>query len=344
MKLIKPTRQFSNDMMDKFRQMGDPEADKVIINLFSSDSITGVREMFKWLNASESISSFKIVNDFIENNQTLPVLSPLSVSPQTTPDTSFSNWKLMQQGMKFFAENQTAIGIMLACYSLPYCYAGADGAKVLAMSQRIETDTLKRLQETGEFLQIVTKEQNWKNGEAVRKILKIRLMHAAIRFFTEHHGTWDLAWGKPINQEDMAGTNGAFSYIVIRGMRKAGNAPKEADAEAYLHLWNVISVIMGVDKTLIPNNLREAFAMDKVIAKRQFRPSKEGKALTKALLNTIESFVENPLLKTFPAAQMRYLMGDSVADILGIPKVNFEKKLMPFIPNSILFRQDPYQL
>lgn len=185
MKTIKPTRQFPNEMMDKFRQMGDPEADNVIADLFKSDGITGVREMFKWLNTSESTSSFGIINDFIENNQTQ---APWLVSP---PTTSFANWELMQQGMKFFAKNQTAVGIMLACYSLPYCYAGADGAKVLAMSQRIQTDTLKRLQETGEFLEIVTKEENWKNGEAVRKILKVRLMHAAIRFFTEYHGTWN---------------------------------------------------------------------------------------------------------------------------------------------------------
>jgi hypothetical protein len=335
MKSIKPTRQFSDEMMDKFRQMGDPKADKIINDLFESDGITGVREMFKWLNTSESISSFGIINDFISQNQ---LFAPWLVSPPTTT-IYFPNWKLMKQGMKFFAKNQTAVGIMLACYSLPYCYAGADGAKVLAMSQRIQTDTLKRLEETGEFLQIVTKEENWKNGEAVRKILKIRLMHAAIRFFTEHHGTWDLAWGKPVNQEDMAGTNGAFSYIVIRGMRKAGDAPTDADAEAYLHLWNVISVIMGIDKELIPNNLREAFTMDKAIAKRQFRPSEEGKSLTKALLNTIESFIENPLLKTFPAAQMRFLMGDSVADILGIPQVSFEKKLIPLIPTAVLFRQ-----
>ncbi len=324
MKPIKPTRQFPHDMMDKFRQMGDPEADKAITTLFESNGITGVREMFKWLNTSESISSFRIINDFIKNNQSLP---------------NFADKKLMQQGMKFFVKNQTAVGIMLACYSLPYCYAGADGAKVLAMSQRIQTDTLKRLQETGEFLEIVTKEENWKNGEAVRKVLKIRLMHAAIRFFTEYHGTWDLAWGKPVNQEDMAGTNGAFSYIVIRGMRKTGETPNDADAEAYLHLWNVISVIMGVDEALIPDNLREAFTMDKAIATRQFRPSEEGKALTKALLNTIENFIENPLLKTFPAAQMRYLMGDSVADMLGIPKVSFEKKLIPLIPTAVLFGQ-----
>ena len=206
------------------------------------------------------------------------------------------------------------------------------------MSQRIQTDTLKRLEETGEFVQIITQEKNWENGEAIRKILKVRLMHAAIRFFTEYHGTWNLAWGKPVNQEDMAGTNGAFSYIVIRGMRVSGNEPSESDSEAYLHFWNVVSVIMGIDEALIPTNLREAFVMDKVIAKRQFRASDEGKLLTKALLDTMEKLIENPLLKSFPAAQMRFLMGDKVADMLGIPSVTLEKKLVGLIPNSIIFK------
>ena len=322
MKSIKPTRQFPNELMDKLRQTGDPLADAVINKLHETEGITGVRSMFSWLNSSESESSYQIINQFIEQNEILPAVADV---------------KLMQKGIKFFNKNQNQIGLMLACYSLPYCYAGADGAKVLAMSQRISTDTLKRLEETGEFVQNITQEKNWTNGEAIRKILKIRLMHAAIRFFTEHHGTWNLAWGKPVNQEDMAGTNGAFSYIVIRGMRKMGIEPDESDAEAYLHFWNVVSVIMGIDEQLIPNNLREAFVMDKVIAKRQFKASDEGKLLTKALLDTMEKFIENPLLKSFPAAQMRFLMGDEVSDMLGIPTATFEKRLLGLIPNSIMF-------
>ena len=323
MKPIKQTRQFPNELMDKLRQTGDPLADSVISKLYEIEGIEGVRAMFSWLNSSESTSSYKIINEFIYENNTLP---------------NFADKKLMQQAMSFFTKNQNQIGLMLACYSLPYCYAGADGAKVLAMSQRIQTDTLKRLEETGEFLQIVTQEKNWNNGEAIIKILKIRLMHAAIRFFTEYHGTWNLAWGKPVNQEDLAGTNGAFSYIVIRGMRISGNEPSEADSEAYLHLWNVVSVIMGIDEVLIPNNLREAFVMDKIIAKRQFRASDEGKLLTKALLDTMEKFIENPLLKSFPAAQMRFLMGDKIANMLGVPAVTFETKMIGLIPNSFIFR------
>jgi hypothetical protein len=326
LKRIKPTRHFPNDLMDKLRQTGDVLADTVITQLNEQYGIASIREMFAWLNTSEPTSKYEVVNQFIADNSFMP---------------DFAKNTLMEQGMSFFQKNQDKIGIMLACLSLPYCYAGADGAKVLAMSQRIQTDTLKRLEETGEFIQTVTEPKNWQNKQAIHKILKVRLMHAAIRFFTEYHGQWNTAWGKPVNQEDMAGTNGAFSYIVIRGMRKTADIPSDDDAEAYLHLWNVISVIMGVDKVLISNNLREAFVLDKVIAKRQFRASVEGQALTKALLTTLEKFVENPLLKSFPAAQMRYLMGDEVADILGLPSVTFEKKLIPFIPTSLMFSQAP---
>lgn len=323
MKPIKPTRSFSNELMDRLRQTGDEVADNIILQVFQQTEMAGLRDFFKWLNTNEKDYSLSFVNDFVNQENVLP---------------DFADWKMMQKGMNFFQENQERIGIMLACLALPYCYAGADGARVLAKSQRIQNDTLKRLEETGEFIFTVMQEKNWQDGVAFRKIFKVRLMHAAIRFFSEYHGSWDNTWGKPVNQEDMAGTNGAFSYIVIRGLRKSGKAPESAEAEAYLHLWNVISNIMGVEKDLIPNNLREAFTLDKVIAKRQFRPSEEGKLLTKALLQTLESFVPNPLLKAFPAAQMRFLLGNEVADLLGIPAVPFESKLIPFIPNQLMFK------
>lgn len=323
---IKPTRSFPNELMDRLRQTGDEVADNIILQVFQQTEMAGLRDFFKWLNTNETEYSLSFVNDFVNQKPVLPALA---------------NWKKMQKGMDFFKENQERIGIMLACLALPYCYAGADGAKVLAKSQRIQNDTLKRLEETGEFIFTVMQEKNWHNGKAFRKILKVRLMHAAIRFFSEFHGTWNTDWGKPVNQEDMAGTNGAFSYIVIRGLRKTGKTPSESEEEAYLHLWNIISHIMGVEEVLIPQNLREAFTLDKVIANRQFRPSEEGKLLTKSLLQTLESFVPNPLLKSFPAAQMRYLLGDEIADLLGIPFQSIESKIIPFIPTQILFKAQP---
>ena len=104
MKPIKTTRQFPNELMDKLRQTGDPLADAVILKLHQNEGILGVRTMFSWLNSSESVSPYKIINEFIEQNNALP---------------DFANQKLMQQGRQFFIKNQNQIGLMLACYSQP---------------------------------------------------------------------------------------------------------------------------------------------------------------------------------------------------------------------------------
>lgn len=322
---VKPTRSFSNALLHQSRQQTDASADAVIVQVNAQMGRGGVGELFSWLGDTKNKSLAaqpEVVQQYFAENQALPVWADL---------------RLMQQGMEFFRNNRNEIAILLGCLSLPYCYAAADGAQVLYLSQRLHQDAFKRLQETGAFVFSVTKPDAWQLGEAQHSILKVRLMHAAIRFFTAQSGKWNAIWGKPINQEDMAGTNTAFSYVVIRGLRQIGNIPTDDEAEAYLHLWNVIGYLMGVPENLLPQNLREAFTLDKAIAKRQFKASEAGKILTKGLLDAFDGFIENPLLKNLPAAQMRWLLGDEVADLLALPALSFEKRLVRFLPTTLIF-------
>ncbi len=322
---VKPTRSFPDSLLNQYRQQTDAPADAVIAQLDAQAGRGGVGELFSWLGDTKNKSLAaqpEVVQQYFVENQTLP---------------TWANQRLMQQGMAFFRSNRNEIAILLGCLSLPYCYAAADGAQVLYLSQRLHKDAFKRLQETGTFVFNVTKPAAWQLGEAQHSILKVRLMHAAIRFFTAQSGKWDVTWGKPINQDDMAGTNTAFSYVVIRGLRQIGNPPSDDEAEAYLHLWNVIGYLMGVSENLLPQNLREAFALDKAIAQRQFKTSEAGKILTKGLLDAFDGFIENPLLKTLPAAQMRWLLGDEVANLLAVPATSFEKRLVRFLPAKLIF-------
>ena len=322
---VKPTRSFPDSLLNQYRQQTDAPADAVIAQLDAQAGRGGVGELFSWLGDTKNKSLAaqpEVVQQYFVENQTIP---------------TWADQRLMQKGMAFFRNNRNEIAILLGCLSLPYCYAAADGAQVLYLSQRLHKDAFKRLQETGAFVFDVTKPDAWQLGEAQHSILKVRLMHAAVRFFTGQSGKWNAAWGKPINQEDMAGTNTAFSYVVIRGLRQIGNAPSDDEAEAYLHLWNVIGYLMGVSENLLPQNLREAFALDKAIAKRQFKTSEAGQLLTKGLLDAFDDFIENPLLKTLPAAQMRWLLGDEVANLLAVPAASFEKRLVRFLPATLIF-------
>lgn len=312
----KQTRIFNNDLLASYRQMGDPAADAVVEALALQGGRAALGGFMRYLADNQTLHTVgqePIVQAFFEQNSHFP---------------AWLNRPLMDAGLAFFWKNPQSIALVLGCYSLPYCYAAADGAQVLWLSQRIKDDTFKRLEETGDFLFGIMQERDWDNGKNFVKILKIRLMHAVIRYFTLHSGQWNEAWGCPVNQEDMAGTNGAFSYIVVRGLRKSGIKTTEAGEEAYLYLWNVIGTILGVADELLPQNLREAYHLDRAIAKRQFRPSEAGKGLTLALLKTLQKQLPSTSLENLPAAQMRFLLGDSIADLLGLPQVAFEKRLI----------------
>ncbi|WP_420149415.1 oxygenase MpaB family protein, partial [Spirosoma sp.] len=183
----------------------------------------------------------------------------------------------------------------------------------------------------------------WLSGKAINRTLKIRLIHAGARWFTLHSGRWNMAWGYPVNQEDMAGTNLAFSYIVLLGLRKIGTAVGEQEEEDYLHHINVVNWLNGVADDLLPKNLREAYLLTRAISRRQFAPSEAGVGLTRSLLDAIarQLGTANPeTVRNLAAGEMRSFLGDHYADWLGIPNVPVEKRLagllgrLPIFPNK----------
>lgn len=234
----------------------------------------------------------------------------------------------MIRATDFYRQNQQTIGLILGLYALPYCYLGADGARVLYLSERIRKDTYNRLVETGNFLKAVMNYDNWEDNKIFAICNKVRLMHAAIRYFTLHSQKWDMAWGYPINQEDMLGTNLAFSLVVLRGMRKLGYSIDNTYERAYLHTWNVISFLLGIDKALLPANAQEAIKIERIIAARQFRQSIESQALTDSLMQAVRGISPNEWTANLLQAQSRFLLGEKYAEMLGVKETNIPDTLL----------------
>ncbi len=308
---IKPARSFSDTLLTNARQQGDAPADAVVQAVADLDGRPGISQLMRWLannTAVDTAGQPAAVQVFFEQHTQLP---------------DWADASRMQQGMAFFGKHAGAIGLILGLYSLPYTYLGADGAQVLWLTERIKTDTARRLQETGEWVFAVMSPAEWKTGRAIVRTLKIRLIHAAARWFSRQSGRWQDAWGTPVNQEDMAATNLSFSYVVIRGMRQAGIATTEAEEEAYLHHVNVVNTVLGVTESLIASNLREAFLLERAIVKRQFRPSVAGQGLANSLLDAIAKQAETTLgydaARSLAASQMRYFLGKPYADWLNLP-------------------------
>jgi hypothetical protein len=305
---MKPAVIFDNNFLSSMRQQGDFTADSLISAIFADD----VQKL-----------AFKSFLDSLTDNYQLNKVDDFyAIKEAFIQSTKLPDWadeKLMKQGTTFFARHATAIMNLLGLLSLPYCYAAADGARVLDLSERIKNKPEHRLNETADFVWEVMAPNAFKpDGKGFVSILKVRLLHAAIRFYTGKSSMWNADWGLPVNQEDMAGTNLSFSLLVIRGLRKFGLTISYQEQQAFMHLWNVIGFLLGLDERLLPETGKEALALEEAIRIRNFKSSAHGQSLTRSLVQYFSS-----VDATFPQKEtmqlMRYLMGDEVADLLALP-------------------------
>ncbi len=306
---------------DNYRLQGDKIADEIIQKTQESNQWEHLRKVItiQWgdnQSLPDDLPVF-IKNYFIEN----------AVLP------SNSDLEKIAKGQEFFQKNAEDCLSLLGTMSLPYCYAAADGAQVLYFSERMRNDAQKRLLETARFVFEVNQKDSLKpNGLAFITILKVRLLHATIRFHVKNHKNWDMKWGLPINQEDLMGTNIAFSFIVLRGLRKLGKKFSQQEAEEYLHLWYVVGQLLGIDKKILPQTMKEAILLDQNTQKRHFRPSHEGQVLTATLLSHFDKILPSIVPRSYIHSYMRFLMGDKVSDIIGVPAANWTKYLVETMP------------
>ena len=119
--------------------------------------------------------------------------------------------------------------------------------KVLYLTARLDTDARRRVMETGQFLidVLTVGGLDDEHGKGRRTIQRVRLMHAAVRHLIMARNDqgappvcgnepplWHKDWGTPINQEDLARTRLAFSYIVADSLPRLGVRLPATDVDA----------------------------------------------------------------------------------------------------------------
>lgn len=198
-------------------------------------------------------------------------------------------------------------------------------------------------------------------GNGIAQILKVRLIHATVRNLllrgnpahalhthSSSHGHTDqgtvpplassqastsmqatlfaLGWdvnkkGLPCNQEELAYTLLTFGYVFLRSLRRLGIGLPSADEEAYLHAWNVVGHVLGLQTDLRVNRMADAeilFAQLQAKGNREPVSPDPRPALTKALMRTMQQVLPLRVLKPFPILLTRYLCGRVTSRYLGL--------------------------
>ncbi|MBL8950368.1 MAG: DUF2236 domain-containing protein [Myxococcaceae bacterium] len=305
---------FSAPQLEAMRAVGDPEADQVVRAVFSSGEAGAVNRLLGRLFTADG---------------PLPPELPDVVEQYFAAHRALPSWvdpvrlKLAQE---LFARHGWLVAAGLFASSLPQAYCAAKGARVLMQSQRMSSHVRQRVFETAQFLFDVCDVGAFEaGGRAVASTLKVRLMHAAIRhLIAQHPQGWDAAaLGVPVNQEDLAGTLMTFSVVILDALPKLGVQLTDAEAEAWLHLWQVTGHLLGVRPELVPRDVADGVQLMELIRARQWARSDDGVVLGRALVELMQEALPGPLVDGLPVALIRRLAGDHAADLLGLPKADW---------------------
>ncbi len=253
--------------------------------------------------------------------------------------------------------------LLLFCASLPQCYVLPDLSDVLHAAGQLEAHTEHRIRSTAAmiFPVMLAGGLTSADGSGVTQVLKVRLIHAMIRHLVLRgapesavlaltqdaviptpplaiadagrdmyrtlfaHGWAIERDGLPCNQEELAYTLLTFHYVFVDGMRTLGVPLPPDEERAYLHCWNVVSHVLGIDRRLTQDDLTPARAAFELMQARGRADAAKRPPATDprpklgvALMASMERVIPLSVLRGVPSLLTKTLCGKEVVSELGI--------------------------
>jgi hypothetical protein len=299
--------------MDALRQAGDDLADAVVAELFERGEVGKFNTLMRYVST---------VGAPLPDG--LPDVAREYLRATSMPP-AWVDWGEMEKARLFFIDNNVHISTALSFASMPACYVVPHVAKLLSATHGLNYPS-KRMAETGQFTVYLMQPDAFEAGSRfIPAAQKVRLLHASIRHHLKRENRWDTAaMGTPICQEDMIGGQMFFSLLVLDSLHRLGIHMSVEGAEAYFYAWRVVGAILGVDQEAVPKTLEEARQFLDLYMVRHMGPSEEGARLTRQLIDLYEEVVPGTLFDPIVSALIRYLIGDTCADWLQVPRTPWD--------------------
>src|SRR5215211_6425026 len=111
-----------------------------------------------------------------------------------------------------------------------------------------------------------------------------------------------------------------FSIQVLDALDRLGMHMTEEGTEAYYYSWRVVGAILGFYQSAAPPDLVSAREFSDKYMTRHMGPSPEGVNLTQQLIDLYVEVVPGTAFDPLVGALIRYLVGDTMADWLKVPR------------------------
>jgi len=306
--------------LDSLRKIMDPAADAAIASVYQSQSSEQLRTALMQMATNDSFAT----SDYFSSADTPKPMCDL-INNELSRKFSDDDISKFNRAHDIWREHGVQFIFVLFFRELPYTYAAETPSNVLRMTRLIEDQPARRIFETAQFVFDVMDVNWWEpNQRGVLTALKIRLMHAAMRYMLlnqEAGEKWDAGqWGMPISQEDLLATNQVFSLEFFKGLEIMGDPLSAEDQEAWFHTWKVLGSIMGIQDDLLLPTVPEAWELQTQVYTHLFNDvNYSGIGLWKALVEVLSKFMISTRLILIVMKKMMYDSNypDSFNKILG---------------------------
>ncbi|AXQ29724.1 DUF2236 domain-containing protein [Solimonas sp. K1W22B-7] len=289
----------------------DDEADPVVAALIDSGEVPAVNALLRgWTKNGQALPSGlpTYLHQFIERARQLPAWADIS---KLKTAVEFNKKRGTYLGAAYgFVSGMMSTVIPHEARAVYYSKGGADMKRRISRTARFGYD----IGSLGGF--------HDPNGEMIVTAVKTRLAHAGVRHLLPQSPHWrgGADQPKPISQRDILVTWHSLPTSVMRSLKKWGVKVPAAEADAFLHSWQIAAHLLGVRDEYIPATWEAADAQAPEILDPVLAPTPEGIQLAQMLLDlaaeTDGGAFSRPLLESLT----RYFLGDQIAGWLNIPR------------------------
>jgi hypothetical protein len=256
---LRYTERYSESYLDSLRGRGDPLADRVVAELAASGELRNFHDLLGEVRrrAAEGSASCQ---ELLRVSREVP---------------AWADFAAMETGQRIIAAFPIHMGISLFAGSL--C-GGAVFQKmtiVTAMTGMLRGASNRRLSETSKMVVGMAFPGALEPGGRGHELLvRVRLLHAALRRFLVDSGRFRHATEVPINQQDLAITLALFGYLNMRSLARMGIRFRAEELASYNLLWRYAGYVLGIDDELLPRSLDEQREFYYASLKHQGHPDK----------------------------------------------------------------------
>lgn len=294
------SERFSAARLDGLRAQGDPLSDRVVAELAAAGRLDHFHDLLGAVRtrAGEGSAACQELLDAVR------VVPP------------WMDFAAITTGQRMIAAFPAHMGISLFAGSLCGGAVFQKMAIITGMTGMFSGQPRRRLDETVKMVVGMAFSGSLEpGGDGHELLVRVRLLHSALRRFLVDSGRYRHASEVPINQHDLAITLALFGYLNVRSLVRMGVRFDDAELASFNLMWRYAGHVLGIDHALLPRTLDEQRELFYASVKHQGRPEKippETKTLIDAVARdaTVKTPAIYPAARRFLRQSCRWLSGN----------------------------------